>query len=305
MSKLVVRIAEGLGNQLFMYSFGLSLAKEFNYHLLIDNSSAFFKKKNHGCTFNLDKFNISSDYADSKLKFDNYYFDFIRKINKKFDIIRHKKSFLIEPTNNKKISYFNKIDLSKYADELFIEGYFQSEKYFVNYKNDLIKEFKIKNKYIYLDNYLINYLKKSNSVSIHIRQNRFSEGKTKNDEKSLKFTIDTINYIKRAVLFAKQKIDKPQFFIWSNDFKGLSEYFNPNEFFFVNDYYLPEISGADGKLLNDFNLFKYSKHFIVGPTTFHWWGAWLNENPDKICIRPSNINPSNNIDFWPDSWISI
>ena len=49
----------------------------------------------------------------------------------------------------------------------------------------------------------------------------------------------------------------------------------------------------------------YTKHFIIGPTSFHWWGAWLNNNPNKICIRPKNINPSNNSDFWPDKWISI
>ena len=51
---------------------------------------------------------------------------------------------------------------------------------------------------------------------------------------------------------------------------------------------------------------EYSKHFIVGPTSFHWWGAWLNQNPDKICLRlPEDLNPSNNKDFWPESWITI
>ena len=61
----------------------------------------------------------------------------------------------------------------------------------------------------------------------------------------------------------------------------------------------------NNKSLNDFYLVNHCKHFIVGPTSFHWWGAWLNENPNKICIRPSNLNPSNNIDFWPEDWLSI
>ena len=38
-------------------------------------------------------------------------------------------------------------------------------------------------------------------------------------------------------------------------------------------------------VINDFNLFKYAKHFIVGPSTFHWWGAWLNNSPNKIDER--------------------
>ena len=53
----------------------------------------------------------------------------------------------------------------------------------------------------------------------------------------------------------------------------------------------------------DFYLFKFAKHFIVGPSSFHWWGAWLNTNPNKICVRPPGfLNPSDNIDFWPLSW---
>ena len=56
----------------------------------------------------------------------------------------------------------------------------------------------------------------------------------------------------------------------------------------------------------DFYLFKFAKHFIVGPSSFHWWGAWLNTNENKICVRPANsLNPSNNTDFWPDSWTKI
>ena len=54
-----------------------------------------------------------------------------------------------------------------------------------------------------------------------------------------------------------------------------------------------------------FFLLKNCKYFIVGPTTFHWWGAWLSDYKDKICIRPKNLNPSNNVDFWPNSWIEV
>ena len=155
-----------------------------------------------------------------------------------------------------------------------------------------VKESLINNKNKYIDD-----LTQNNSVSICIRQNRYSEGKLKNDHKSSKFTKDTIEYVDRAVKYVKQKVNNPKFFVWSNDFNNLNEYFNKNEFTFIEN--------QENKALNDFHLFSYSKHFIVGPTSFHWWGAWLNDNPDKICIRPSNINPSNNKDFWPNSWINI
>ena len=296
-NKLIVRIAEGLGNQLFMYAHAYSLSKKINYDLYIDNTSGYFKEKNQFYAFELDKFAITSEYTVPELRYDNYFLDFKRKIKKRLDFFKYKKSFLIENKDDFKNTSFKKIDLSKLSDLLFVEGYFQSDKYFIDHRNVLINEFKIKENYINLNNHLINELKKNESVSICIRQNRFSEGKKIDNKKSIKFTQDTIEYIKRSILFLKNKIINPKFYIWSNDFSNLHEYFDQNEFTFIKN--------VNNKFLNDFYLFQYSKHFIIGPTSFHWWGAWLNENPNKICLRPSNINPSNNSDFWPNNWISI
>ena len=99
------------------------------------------------------------------------------KLKKKLDLFKYKKSFLIENKDNYKNTSFQKIDLSKFSDLLFVEGYFQSDKYFIDCRDVLINEFKIKENYINLNNHLINELKKNESVSICIRQNRFSEGK--------------------------------------------------------------------------------------------------------------------------------
>ena len=297
MKNLIVRIAEGLGNQLFMYSNGLALSRENDYNFYIDNSSGYFKKKNQFRAFELDKLSITSQYAIPELRYDNYLLDFKRKVKKKLDLFKYRKSFLIETQDNYKNTFFKKIDLSKFSDLLFVEGYFQSDKYFIDCRDLLINEFKIKENYINSNNHLINELKKNESVSICIRQNRFSEGKNIDKKKSIKFTHETIEYIKRSILFLKNKITNPKFYIWSDDFSNLDEYFDQNEFTFIKN--------VNNKFLNDFYLFQYSKHFIIGPTSFHWWGAWLNENPNKICLRPSNINPSNNSDFWPNNWISI
>ena len=44
--KIIVKVAAGLGNQMFMYANAFSLAKRFGYKLLIDNTSGFFQAKN-------------------------------------------------------------------------------------------------------------------------------------------------------------------------------------------------------------------------------------------------------------------
>ena len=52
-----------------------------------------------------------------------------------------------------------------------------------------------------------------------------------------------------------------------------------------------------------------AKHFIVTPSSFSWWGAWLADNKEKIVLRPSDIHFSNfrlnNKDFWPNSWTIV
>ena len=68
---LVVRIGEGLGNQLFMYANAYCLSKKINYDLYIDNTSGYFKKKNQFRAFELDKFTITSKYTVPELRYDN------------------------------------------------------------------------------------------------------------------------------------------------------------------------------------------------------------------------------------------
>ncbi len=297
MKQIIVRLSEGIGNQLFMYANSYSLSKKFQYELLLDDTSGYFKNKNKIRRYELDKFNINNKIINNKFKFDTNLKDFQRKILKKIDFFRRKKKFLLENRDSNKNTYYQNIDISNLSNTFHVEGHYESENYFRNFYYDLYKLFKIKKDYIDIKNKYISELSSSNSVSICVRQNRFSEGKHKNYQKSEQFTKDTINYIFRSVELIKNKIDNPKFFIWSNDFNNLRNVFDNEKFTFIEN--------NNNKSLNDFNLFSYCKHFIVGPTSFHWWGAWLNNNPEKICIRPLNINPSLNKDFWPKKWISV
>jgi len=296
--KIIVRIAEGIGNQLFMYAHAYALSKKINYDLYIDSTSGYFQKKNQIRSYELDKFNINTNLSDKKYRFDNFLLNLKRNLLKKIDTYKTNKSFLIESKDRNKITnYYDTVKLN-FSDVLHVEGYYETEKYFKDFANDLKKKFIINEKYLEKNNKYIDLVKNSNSVSISVRQHRFSERRQINYSKSIKFVQNTVNYINKAVIFFKNKIPNAKFFIWSNDFTGLNEYFDENEFIFIKN--------NTNKSINDFNLFKYAKHFIVGPTSFHWWGAWLNQNRDKICVRPpDNLNPSNNKNFWPESWIKI
>ncbi len=297
MKQLIVRIAEGMGNQMFMYAHAFSLAKKNNATLIIDNTSGYFKKKNQFRKYELNKFELTSELCQDYDCFNTFLLDQKRKFFKKIDFFRKEKLFYIEEINKQKNTFYTGLKSIKFKNKLYVEGYFQSEKYFVEHISDLRKEFTIKSKYSNNNCKYIDLLKKTNSISIAVRQNRYSEGKFTNDPKSKAFTESTINYILHSVQYFKSKITNPKFFVWADDFNGLENFFNKNDFVFIQN--------NNNKTIDDFNLFQYSKHFIVGPTPFHWWGAWLNNNSKKICVRPGSINPSNNVDFWPNKWIPI
>ena len=195
------------------------------------------------------------------------------------------------------------INKNKISESLYVQGNYENYKYFDLFRNELLKILTVKNNLIDENNYLINKLRNTNSVSIHIRKNRYSdqENLTNNiiyKKKSAIFTNQIIEYVNKSIDFFNNNISKPTFFIWSNDFSNFNEILNKLKISNV------ELVNSND-VITDFNLFKYSKHFIVGPSSFHWWGAWLNQNPNKICLRPTNLNPSNNINFWPDNWIKI
>ncbi len=254
----------------------------------------------------LDKFNIPLNYATQDLKYDSYYRNFIKKVLIFFDNFKKNKTFFIEKSykhKNRKISEnLMNINHKPMSDSIYVQGNFENVKYFELYRKDLLKMFTPNKFYKNPQTQILNKLKNSNSVSIHIRRNRFSDQKSNfnksNIEKSNKYTSDIVNYVNKSIKFISKKIDNPSFFIWSNDFSNFSEIARNLD---IDKYELINT----GDTFDDFYLFKYSKHFIVGPSTFHWWGAWLNEYPSKICLRPSNLSPSNNLDFWPDTWTSI
>ena len=301
-NKLIVRLSNNLGNQMFMYASAYVFAKKLNRDFFYDDETAY--QSSNLYKYNLDIFKISSTKAPNNLKFLNKSGYIKRKFLKYFDNFYSSKMFYVEPRDrNKNTSFNDKILSGNFRDKLFVEGHFESEKYFNSHINEIKSEFSFKNYKSFENNQIFNSIKNSESVSICIRQNRFSERKraitSKDDENSLIFTKDQIKYIEKSINLIKSKVTNPKFFLWSNDLKGLNNYFPDNQF----------TSVSTNKVDYDLFLMSQSKHSIVIPSSFNWWGAWLGKSSKSIVIRPSNDHFSNfnvnNKDFWPKDWLVV
>ena len=310
--KIITRISNEIGNQLFMYASSYAIAKKKNRILYIDNETAFSTNKNISF-YGLNNFNITSKIADRDYKFLGFIGYLKRKILKKIDILKNKKALYIEKKDKSKITrYSNEIYNLNFSDNLFLEGYFETEKYFNDIKDEILSEFSFKDTNKYLKSIFYPKLIKKNSVSICLRQNRFLEGKNKkkNSENYLKsetFNLEQITYINKAIDFLNSKLSSPNFFLWSNNTKNIDKsQFNAK--IEIIDHENNFLRNIDRRALDLF-LISQCNHHIVIPSSFNWWGAWLSKKKDKIICRPADSFFSNfkvnNLDFWPKNWIEI
>ena len=309
--KIIIRISNELGNQMFMYASALGIANKLDMNLIIDNESAYKSKKNIS-KYGLNNFSVTSDIAPDSKKFLGMYGYLKRKILKKINPYIKNKVIFIEPKNTEKITRYNEeIYNLKLSENVFVEGYFESEKYFVDIKDKISSEFKFLNEAKYQKSTYFNEINKLNSVSICLRQNRFIEGINRNNElnkrKSVKYSNEQIEYINQSISYIQKNVQKPTFFIWSNDLIGLKD--NAFEEKINKVIHDNEFTKNLDKRALDMYLISQCNHHIVIPSSFNWWGAWLSKKQNKIVCRPSDNYFTdfriNNLDFWPSNWREI
>jgi len=304
MKKVIVRLANGLGNQLFLYAAAYKFAKENKADLYIDDESGFYKRYK----YELHNFNITATVVDKKYKFLGSAGRIKRKILKKFKRFNKGVHFVEEKMDENKLTSYNIEQLNINFDKiLYFEGYFQSEKYFKSEEENILREFSFKNRVKNQDSHIVNNIKNTNSISIHLRQDKFlkDENHENLEKNNLEYFKQNMSQIQRGVNYFDKKVKNPKYFVWSNNFTGLEKLFPSDKFILVNT----NINKAPAY---DLYLMTLCKHFILSPSTLHYWAAYLSTNTNKICIAPKYIENksgyygfSNNKDIKSDFWLEI
>lgn len=295
-TKKIIKFNGGLGNQMFQYAFACALAHKFNSDIVFDFS--YFKDvlENKNVTsrsFELDVFGIDCKVAQAEDFTNVKRLDFSSSLKKTIAKI-FPKTFNINYFREKDNHFFNKA-LFEYSGYIFYEGYFQNEKYFKHIRESLLKSFSLKAQLDEQNRSMLEKIKNTNSVSIHVRRGDYVTLDYVNKING----VCSIEYYQKAIKYIAKKIKNPHFFLFSDDIEWLQENLKPDFDFTIVDF-------NNNKGYFDLELMKNCKHNIIANSSFSWWGAWLNENSDKIIVAPkkwTNKRQKNRI--VPDNWIKL
>jgi hypothetical protein len=174
-------------------------------------------------------------------------------------------------------------------------GYFQSEKYFDHCKDLIRKHFKPSKTFRDLD--IIDY---KNTVCIQLRfydNKRAYSVNNINPDPSGQHSIyyqpeENVEFLKEAIRFFGYK--KTYFVVTNNIEKAKSMFGSYTNFYFLENY----------NYLEQFFIQTKCEHNIISNSSFGWWGAWLNENPDKVVFAPKKWFKDEKItkDLYPQNW---
>jgi hypothetical protein len=180
-------------------------------------------------------------------------------------------------------------------------GYWQSYKYFSEYEKIIRDDFLFSVKHPQHTEVLSQVIQKQIAIALHVRRGDYVGNDLYN-------TFDPIEYYQKAFLMLTEQMRKKNqtiecVYIFSDDVDWCKKNININaSVFFVDEKYAGKF--GEGHLY----LMSICKHAIIPNSTFAWWGAWLNTNPEKIIITPKRwINNDYIItnDLVPSSWIQL
>ena len=266
----IISIAKGgIGNQLFIFSAGKSLAENLGYEHLIESEIG-FHNDSYNRSYLLKHLNISSKILEKNSK------SFTSLRSAKHKLLRTYNKFLplnfrsyISESHGITAENFNKLDSCR--KKIYLNGYWCSEDYFFKHDKIIAKELKIPNPNDSLNLSILEKIQRSpNPTFIHVRRENYHP----------KLGIE---YYAHAINRAQSCIANSSFFLFSDDFEWAKTKLKD-----LVPFTAIEHNARDE--LADLWLMSHCKHAIIANSTFSWWGAWLGQRKENsgLIIAPDN-----------------
>lgn len=287
-----------MGNQMFEYAYARHIAHKHNTKVVMDLEYLLDRTPRENFTFrdyDMEIFNIQENKATTE---DLKWF-FNDKLSSAERVIYKAKRLFNKPhfVNEKGFNF--QPELLNAPDNSYITGYFQSPKYFDGIEDIIRKEFTFKLPILEGSKALQEQIHNTNSICINVRRGDF----VSNPEVNKVHGLMGLEFYNEGIRLMKEKVADPHFFVFSDDV----EWCEANLQFGAPATFVGHTHKGH-KFSNYLNLMSQCKHYFIPNSTFAWWAAWLNQNPNKIVIAPKNWFSSTETDtsgLIPDSWERI
>ncbi len=270
---IIIKLQGGLGNQMFQYAIGYCLAEKYNTELRFDTNYLLNRSIKHRLHVNrdldLDIFGLNLTIACQKD---------VSRLRDRFGIAFADKTanriFGLKNTYIREPRYQFTPDIMECGSDVYLEGFWQSEKYFKPVEQAIRAQFVIKDR---MEADAAEFAKKisaENAVCVNVRRGDFIANPF--------HVVLTPEFYQRAENILLSKIDQPLLYVFSDDLAWCQENLHfQSPVTFVSH-------GYSGKKFQDyFRLMSSCKSFIIPNSTFAWWAAYLSNSESKTVITPT------------------
>ena len=290
---IITKISGGLGNQLFQYAIGKQLAHTQHAALKLDIS--YYTKRNQADAprnYKLNRYRINETLVSPTDEDRILGVSFMRPIKRrlyKMGLDLFHWNYFRETT----FGFFPSI--LKIKGDAILDGYWQSENYFPDVRTALLNEINLRDEFVTAPfRSVVKEIQSVNSVAVQIRRGDYVHNTAVNRD----FGCCSMEYYKTSIRSMQEQIKDPQFYLFSDDPEWCRSNFKEfDNMQFVNGF----------EDFQDLILMCNCRHQIIANSSFSWWGAWLNDNTEKVVVAPKlwmkNIESTE--DLFPEDWIIL
>ncbi|HEU0080896.1 MAG TPA: alpha-1,2-fucosyltransferase [Candidatus Paceibacterota bacterium] len=290
---IIVKLQGGLGNQMFQYALGRSLSLKKKVPLLLDIGSF---SRDPLRAYALGCFSLKAEFASPSdverlARYQRLPDGIVSRARNalcaRWDRYAREKRFHFDP------------DVFSVADDAYLDGYWNTEKYFKDIRPALLSDFRVAAPLAGKNAEAAQAARSAESVSVHVRRGDYAH----NPQTNIVHGTLEADYYGPAIARMQEKLAAPRFFVFSDDIPWVRDNLSlPAGTIFV------DWNGKEAH--EDLRLMSLCKHHIIANSTFSWWGAWLSEYPGKVVIAPARWfrtqkKSTDTRDVLPESWIRI
>lgn len=292
MKCIIASIKGGLGNQMFQYAMARTVANYLGAELKLDLSH--YRRKGTR-SYELDRFRICAQRLSiwSARMINMLSRERIKRLP---NILRP----LMKLTRTRRVTE-NIGDLDKALCErsgaLYLDGYWQSEKYFARGADVLRREFMLKDEPNASARAWIEEITRHTSISLHCRRGDYAECASTNRVHG----VCSLEYYHHAIEYVNRLVRKAKYYIFSDDAQWTARNMHINQ----EHVFVTHNNGVCD--VEDYRLMATCRHHIIANSTFSWWAAWMAPYSEKIVIAPRlwYANGQVSDDLIPEGWVRL